>query len=348
MGKKFLPWGKEGGGEGWKEEIAGDPRSLFGEGWRSLREADPQPFRGRRNRRASSGSLVLPSCPGGPGDPAKSLEGSAEPAESRRRGGSDPRQSRGGGEAGPAQLRGRSFKKKGEKKKKRKQKKSPNKTEGGRKKKSAGGGYKKRSSSAGAVCPGGAPRPLAALRCGSPRGRWAEGPLPEAPEQGGEAAAEPRALLSPKGSEPRNSRRRRHTQGRGGRRRCCRWRSRCREAPVGASPPLSGASVGGCPAAASCGGGSLSAGPPWPERERIRLPAQLSVWKRGLVSNTGFGVAAPPSFEDLSSCASAHFSVQCILGSGSSVLTSQKILLQDPSTSAEHHLSTKPKHSIRS
>lgn len=50
LGKKFLPWGKEGGGEGWKEEIAGDPRSLFGEGWRSLREADPQPFQGRRTR----------------------------------------------------------------------------------------------------------------------------------------------------------------------------------------------------------------------------------------------------------------------------------------------------------
>lgn len=51
------------------------------------------------NRRVSSGSLVPPSCPRGPEDPAKSLQGSPDRAESPRGGGSDPRQTPGRGGA---------------------------------------------------------------------------------------------------------------------------------------------------------------------------------------------------------------------------------------------------------
>lgn len=74
----------------------------------------------------------------------------------------------------------------------------------------------------------------APLRGGSGR----RAPSPRAPREGGEAAAEPRALFSRKG---RGGRGRSptipgpaETQGRGGR--CC-WRSRCPEAPAGGSPP---------------------------------------------------------------------------------------------------------------
>ncbi|XP_053817621.1 translation initiation factor IF-2-like [Vidua chalybeata] len=240
------------------------------------------------NRRVSSGSLVLPSCPRGPGDPAKSLQGSPDPAESPRGGGSDPRQSPGRG--GAARRGGTG---------------SAARPCGGKKKAEGGGEYKKRSSSAGAVCPGGAgePRERSLSSGAGPRGGGGRrAPSPRLLGRAGRRRPSPGLCSARRGRSPAIPGAA-DTQGRGGRRRCCccRWRSRCREAPAGASPPLSGASVGGCPAAASCGGGSLSAGPPWPERERIRLPAQLSVWKRGLVSSTGFRVAAPPSFEDLSS-----------------------------------------------
>lgn len=59
------------------------------------------------NRRVSSGSLVPPSCPRGPEDPAKSLQGSPDRAESPRGGGKRPPPdpwARGGGEAGRDQL----------------------------------------------------------------------------------------------------------------------------------------------------------------------------------------------------------------------------------------------------
>lgn len=67
------------------------------------------------NRRVSSGSPVPPSCPRGPGDPAKSLQGSAAPPSHRREGEATPPEpgARGAAgdqlscEAGPLKIKGK-------------------------------------------------------------------------------------------------------------------------------------------------------------------------------------------------------------------------------------------------
>lgn len=229
--------GKGGGGEGWKEQIAGDPRSLFGEGWRSLPEADPPIFSGEEeggNRRVSSGRFAPPQlssgAEGAPQSPhswAGLFRGARTPPSYRQEpeegGGSgagrappprqtpqDPCEREGRrGEEGPAQLRGWPLKKIKKKKKGEKKKGGGEKSKmivfkrsglfcGGR------GASPETPGGAGAPLSSGEGAPAAPRERSAPlrRPRGGSGrraPSPRAPREGGEAAAEPRALLSRKG-----------------------------------------------------------------------------------------------------------------------------------------------------